>query len=359
MALHRLRFLDYAPVGVATSCLHPSGGWLAVAREDGDVELWRTASGRDAWVEVITLSGSGKLGIQSVWWVSCHSTRHAGRGLDGARLFIASLNGGVYEAEWLAGCVVPLFEPGGGAVWSMAAWGAVSASRGTSRGTGVSGGTVLTNIVAVGCEDGAVRLFDVPFEVEAAPVLSSVAAAGGTPPGISEDAAPRLLAVCSGTEGRVLSLAWHPALPVLYAGTANGKVRGWDLSPVAATAVAGKSRSHAHDDGDGEGGDSNAVDDGTTGVADPADALAATLGLTFGGGVGGGGKVPKRAGGKGKDGKPADSKIAALVSPVPVGRVAGPLPLVHFSADTASRDPSAVWALAVTRCGPITGCLGG
>lgn len=33
------------------------------------------------------------------------------------------------------------------------------------------------------------------------------------------------------SSGRVLSVGWHPTLPVLFAGSSNASVRGWDLTP--------------------------------------------------------------------------------------------------------------------------------
>jgi len=62
-----------------------------------------------------------------------------------------------------------------------------------------------TTDLAVACDDGCVRLFSV---------------ADG---GIEYDRA------LSTSDGRVLSLAWHPTDNVLFSGTANGTILGWDV----------------------------------------------------------------------------------------------------------------------------------
>jgi U3 small nucleolar RNA-associated protein 4 len=60
--------------------------------------------------------------------------------------------------------------------------------------------------LAVACEDGFVRIFNI-----AEGELEYVRAFGGS-------------------EGRLLSVAWHPSEDVLFAGSASGSIRGWDIA---------------------------------------------------------------------------------------------------------------------------------
>lgn len=350
--VHRARFFDFAPSGVTAMALHPSGGWLALARECGDVELWRAGTTGAAWVEVATLPGSARLAIQSAVWVSAAAGGDSV--VDGARLLLASLSGAVLEACWHTASTHTLVEPGGGALWAVAAWAALSPRRGSARALlGAPG--VLTNLLALGSEDGALRIFDV---------------------GLAPRSVPRLLGAGHATDGRILSLAWHPLLPLVFTGTANGRVRGWDMTAVLAelassptTATAARARSATHDDSDDSSGDESdgvgRADGGKRGVAiaggGDADALAASLGLTLDSGAADG------HGSASVDGTTIAvaaaarrerlmAQLAALgdaeaASAGIDGRkhLRGPLPLLSFSTATSSKQLSSVWAIAVTR----------
>lgn len=45
MEVHRCRFFDYLPKAVQGLAFSPSGNLLAVARADGDIEIWNVANG--------------------------------------------------------------------------------------------------------------------------------------------------------------------------------------------------------------------------------------------------------------------------------------------------------------------------
>lgn len=45
VALHRSRFVEWQPAGVAALAASGDGSLLAAAREDGDIELYETATG--------------------------------------------------------------------------------------------------------------------------------------------------------------------------------------------------------------------------------------------------------------------------------------------------------------------------
>lgn len=65
-----------------------------------------------------------------------------------------------------------------------------------------------TRVLALGCEDGAVRLFHID------PHGSGIEYERSMP----------------GSDARVLSVAWHPTEDVLFSGTANGTILGWDVA---------------------------------------------------------------------------------------------------------------------------------
>jgi len=43
MELHRCQFFDHMPSAVQAIAFHPSGDRVAVARTDGDIEIWNVA----------------------------------------------------------------------------------------------------------------------------------------------------------------------------------------------------------------------------------------------------------------------------------------------------------------------------
>lgn len=274
-SVHRLRFVDATPSGVVCSALHPSRAYVSLARENGDIELWACDSNRPAytpefggnantaalgmpmpWALLASIPGSAKAGIQAMTWASAAggisndsiarsptdvmalrgsppvdslTAGSAGPGFGGCRLLLATLGGALLEADWATLSLHTLGDSHGGAAWSLASF-PLLASNGSSPGASL----VLGSVVAVGCEDGSVRVM----------LLSE--RDGNEYSGVSSGSARlgRLehAGTCPGSDGRVLSLAWHPTLPVLFTGTSHGVIRGWDVSPVtiALTKGAGK-----------------------------------------------------------------------------------------------------------------------
>lgn len=265
--LHRLRFVDYAPSGIVALTLHPSGSFLAVARENADLELWAcdrggfdsgTSSGTSAatlsavaverglapqaWLLLCAIPGSPSVAIRGMTWVDLASPTPAagvsaasrtvaaaaslGAGVDGCRLLACSLNGAIAEADWSGRQLHTLLDSAGGAAWCIASWplalaapmlrGArASASAGSPEddsGSGSASAALLPNagvLVAVGCEDGGVRLFRARAPpAELVPTLSGTGAAAA---GLLSTASGRraaagvcelqLVATCPGTDG--------------------------------------------------------------------------------------------------------------------------------------------------------------
>lgn len=217
LAVHKCNFLDFKPAEIVNSALHPNGNWLAVVRANGNLELWATStnngqplveeseqedknvsSGLSAWQLSTVIPGAARFPIQTLCWVEMEMKSEFV--IDGARLFAGGLNGDVYEAMWSSKVLRKVADSNGGAVWSIAAYSLVK----------VGGLEDYGSIVAIGCEDGSVRL------LHASPSSNDL----------------EHIVSCSGTDGRTQSLGWHPSLPVLFAGSAQGTVRGWDFTEV-------------------------------------------------------------------------------------------------------------------------------
>ena len=251
-ALHRVRFVDYAPSGVVHMSLHPNGRHLAVARENGDVELWACdavpepaaqqqqqrlgdapgtkGDAPPAWVIVSVVPGRALVALRALSWARATCPSVAGSLFEGAHLLAASLNGSVYEVNWAALTLHACADVNGGAAWSLS----VQPLMVTHAAGGRS--ACAGNLAAVGCEDGCVRVYHVR-------TTSPDSAAGGSYHlgGGSGGVEATLVATCPGTDGRVLCVAWHPSLPVVFSGTSTGVIRGWDVSG-AASAITAEAR---------------------------------------------------------------------------------------------------------------------
>ena len=258
--LHRLRFIDYKPSGIVAVALHPSGAFIAIARENADLELWAcdrggfevgTASGSSstlsaatvergqvpqAWLLLCAIPGTSRIAIRGMVWVDLASPTLAqpttarppaeltlGPGVDGCRLLACSLNGAVAEADWPGRQLHVLADSAGGAAWCISAWQlalAVPLLRRPDAAGKDAGGAhpplpSSGALVAVGCEDGGVRLFRAWAPTADAQLLASNAASSSSSssggPGLLSTASGRraaagmceleLMATCPGTDG--------------------------------------------------------------------------------------------------------------------------------------------------------------
>ncbi|XP_076841705.1 U3 small nucleolar RNA-associated protein 4 homolog [Brachyhypopomus gauderio] len=157
--VHRVRFFDYMPSGIRALASEPHSGRVAVARTDGSVEIF---SRHDNYYQEKVIAGREQRETEALAWA-------------GARLFSAGLNGEVVEYDVDNSRVKYSLDAYGGPVWTIS-----SNKQGTH--------------LAVGCEDGTVKLFVVcedriQFEVNLAK-----------------------------QKGRIVSLCWHPDGSKLVAG---------------------------------------------------------------------------------------------------------------------------------------------
>ncbi|KAJ3370887.1 U3 small nucleolar RNA-associated protein 4 [Kappamyces sp. JEL0680] len=172
IAVHRCRFIHYLSPAITNISFNAQSQTLAVARANGNIVLYHDKQA-STWYQTLTLSSNPKQGLQAVSWV-------------GKRLFSAGLDGNIYEWDLATGRQKYFTSSYGGAVWSIKAAPAPMDSQG---------------VLAVGCEDGFIRLFRVV------------------------DDGLEYLSALERQSTKVLCMAWHPRKPILVVGGTDGKAR--------------------------------------------------------------------------------------------------------------------------------------
>ncbi|KAJ1675433.1 U3 small nucleolar RNA-associated protein, partial [Spiromyces aspiralis] len=210
MEVHRCRFADYVPSAINSLQFAPATAstkypYLAVGRANGEIELWNSRAGFT--LEKVIPGGSGKnnggTNLEAVAWAhQVHLTADDLELFDEPeereervqrlrkappRLFSAGLNAAVIE--WDLGTLSPkkVVDSYGGSVWCMAV-------------------NHAQTILAIGTEDGRVRLFDI--------VDNSLSYARSF----------------DSINTRILCMAWLPDDDGIVTGSADGTIRRWDVS---------------------------------------------------------------------------------------------------------------------------------
>ncbi|KAH9921964.1 WD40 repeat-like protein [Epithele typhae] len=172
LAVHRCRFVDFTPSAVTALCFpplplpsikgkkaaskqgFPGFGPLVIGRANGNIELceWTGSNPRSpasqAWVVHKTLAGPYSSKVESLA-LTFRSPRRAAQedipSWSNLRLF--SAGGGSELVEWdiEKGCIKRTLSSQGGAIWSIAS-------------------NPASTILALGCEDGSVRLVSLLYE---------------------------------------------------------------------------------------------------------------------------------------------------------------------------------------------------
>ncbi|XP_038223847.1 U3 small nucleolar RNA-associated protein 4 homolog isoform X1 [Dermochelys coriacea] len=151
--VHRVRFFAYVPAGIRCVALSARSGRLALARTNGALEVYNFAAN---YFQEKGIPGHETRSTEALCWAA------------GDRLFGAGLGGDISEYDLEKLRVKYSLDGFGGPIWSMAA---------------DPSGTEL----AVGCEDGSVKLFQVlPDKIQFEKSLDR-------------------------QKGRVMSLSWHPS----------------------------------------------------------------------------------------------------------------------------------------------------
>ncbi|KAL1924575.1 uncharacterized protein VTP21DRAFT_4229 [Calcarisporiella thermophila] len=208
MEVHRCRFVDYTPASInalafsppsATDCQGTTARTLlACARSNGDIEIWNP---KDEWNLEKIIPGGSNMSIEALTWV--HQTvltdaedyddpRELKAALkelasESPRLFSAGLNSIITEWDLDTMTSLRSIDSHGGAVWCMA--------------TNHSG-----TFIAIGCEDGCVRLFNV------------------------SDGGLEFTKSFDKQKGRILSIAWSADDKYIITGSSDSSLRKWDVS---------------------------------------------------------------------------------------------------------------------------------
>ncbi|XP_046842982.1 U3 small nucleolar RNA-associated protein 4 homolog [Xenia sp. Carnegie-2017] len=170
--VHCVRFIPYVPQAI--HCLAVEGGKnarIAVSRADSSIEIWNIENNWYLERKIVGLKGTT---IEALVW-------------SGSRLFSSGLHGEI--TEWNLDQMVSKIniDSYGGAVWSLA----VNQEQ---------------TLLAAGCEDGCVRLFDISMDdIQYARVFIK-------------------------QEGRILSLDWHKDGQVLVTGGSDATIRVYEVS---------------------------------------------------------------------------------------------------------------------------------
>lgn len=182
--VHRCRFVDYQPHTItglsfshkSTKKFSPADLRLAVARNNGDIEIWNP---KNKWIHETTLYGGKDRSIEGLVW----STRES----EQPRLF--SIGGSTVITEWDLKTGLPLkhFDCNAAIIWSIS----INESQ---------------DKIAVGCDDGTVVVVDI---------------SGG--PGSIEH-----FAFLQRQGSRVLSVTWKEDNYII-GGCADGRIRVWNF----------------------------------------------------------------------------------------------------------------------------------
>ncbi|KAK2841753.1 hypothetical protein Q5P01_011953 [Channa striata] len=173
--VHRVRFFDYMPSAIRAMAFHSGSERLAVARADGAVELFNFA---DNYFQEKVIPGHDGRAVEALCWA-------------GERLFSASLNGEITEYDLENPRPRYSVVAYGGPIWTISS---------NSQGT----------LLAVGCEDGTVKIFEVLEErIQFQRNLDR-------------------------QKSRIISLSWHPSGTLITAGMMD-MIRVFDVETGQAT----------------------------------------------------------------------------------------------------------------------------
>ena len=174
MDIHRCRFVPYTPSAInALAFSHPSNPTasskgsadlrLAIGRANGDIEIWNPLKG--AWYQESVLRGGKDRSIEGLIWIQDpEETDRHGYKIPG-RLRLFSIGYSTAVTEWDLASGRPLRHSAGnyGEIWCMAAQPKGPASKKPAREEQehiAKGEQYQTQIIAVGCADGAIVLLN-------------------------------------------------------------------------------------------------------------------------------------------------------------------------------------------------------
>jgi WD40 repeat protein len=199
--VHRLRIGDWAASSINSIATNRYSSKIAVGRDDGDIEILDSNS---KFYSQARIPGMKNFKLQALAWSTTEENR----------LFGISLRGFLYEVDLGALRIKNKRDSYGGAAWCLAT-------------------SPRSPVLAVGCEDGAVRLFRYSDHVESDTTSGINSNDHGSSDSISSGC--RSVEPLSSfleysktlpTSGaRVLSIAFHPTEPKLFIGCSDSTIR--------------------------------------------------------------------------------------------------------------------------------------
>ncbi|TKY57908.1 Cirhin protein [Spatholobus suberectus] len=223
--LRRLSSIDWKPSPVVALATSFDGLRVAAARQDGSLEIWLVSPGSVGWHCQLTIHGNPNGRVTSLIW--CPG------GSDGSRLFSSNVDGSVTKWDLFHLKQKTVLDSDGVSIWQMAVTFPKSDKINDKRkdermGNGFhdfdehessesdedsdAPGPLKRSdsehpLVAIGLDDGSVRIYDI----------------SDTDKFIYVKSLPRV-------KGRVLSVTWSTDANYIYSGSSDGLIRCWNAT---------------------------------------------------------------------------------------------------------------------------------